>query len=520
MGSIPVGGTKRKTSSNVEISTLKRFFVYLLYYDQYYGIIERNQTPTLPKGEKMSTLIKNGTILTAEGESKGDILLEGESIKEIGSDIKADADEVIDASEKYVMPGGVDQHVHFSFTYKGSKVRGFETSNAAAVGGTTTVLEFVNQVKGKGLIDSINDYRKTDADGISMVDYGFHIVMTDPRDEVIEEIPKLADAGYPTMKLFMPYKGQFFHADDEAILKALYKGKEAGITIMVHAENADMVDVLTKKLIAEGKTAPYYHAVSRPPVVEAEATRRAIYMAQLAEAPIYIVHVTCREALQEIKDAYEKGQQVYGETCSHYLVLDESDLAKPGFEGAKYVCSPALRTEEHRDALWQAIQRNWINAVSSDHCGFDYEHQKHMGYGEGNSFADIPNGAPSLQNRLNILWTYGVETGKLSKSRFVDLMATQPAKINGLEKKGRLAAGYDGDVVIFDPAYRGVMSVKNNLEGVDYCPFEGFEQKGRPETVFLRGEKIVDDGKYIGHKGQGKFIAGKPYGAAYGDMGR
>jgi len=463
----------------------------------------------------MKTLIKNGTILTADGEYNGDVLICDGSIAAAGKIGSEDADEIIDASGKYVMPGGVDQHVHFSFTYKGSKVRGFETSNAAAVGGTTTLLEFVNQEQGKGLIQSIEDYKKTDADGIAMVDYGFHIVMTDPRDEVIEEIPRLADAGYPTMKLFMAYKGMFFHADDDAIIRALEKGKDAGVTVMVHAENADMIDVLTKQLIAEGKTAPYYHAVSRPPVVEAEATRRAIYLAEMAEAPLYVVHVTCREALEEIKAAYGKGQRVFGETCAHYLVLDTEDLAKPGFEGAKYVCSPALRTAEHREALWEATDRKWINAVSSDHCGFDYAEQKHMGYGDGQSFADIPNGAPSLQNRLNILWTYGVCEGRLSKSRFVDLVSTMPAKINGLDKKGQIAPGFDADIVIFDPDYKGTMSVKNNLEGVDYCPFEGFEQKGRPETVFLRGEKIVEDGKYTGHKGQGRFVAGKPFGAAF-----
>ncbi|MFA7660206.1 MAG: dihydropyrimidinase [Anaerovoracaceae bacterium] len=464
----------------------------------------------------MSVLIKNGTIVTADSEFIGDIYVEGQSIKAIGEELKMQADEVVDASGKYILPGGVDQHVHFSFTYKGSKVRGFETSNAAAVGGTTTLIEFVNQVQGKGLVESIDDYRKTDADGIAMVDYAFHSVMTDPRPEVIEEIPKLADAGYPTMKLFMAYKGMFFHADDDAILKALFKGKEAGITVMVHAENAEMIDVLSKKLIAEGNTAPYYHAVSRPPVVEAEATRRAIYLAELAEAPLYVVHVSAKEALEEIKQAFGRGQAVYGETCSHYLVLDTEDLAKPGFEGAKYVCSPALRTKEHRDVLWQAVDRKWINAISSDHCGFDYEKQKHMGAGEGKSFADIPNGAPSLQNRLNILWTYGVCEGRISRSRLVDLFATMPAKINGLEKKGQIEIGYDADLVIFNPNYEGTISVANNLEGVDYCPFEGFAQKGRSETVFLRGNKIVDAGKYIGTKGQGRFIAGKPYGYAYG----
>jgi len=465
----------------------------------------------------MSTLIKNGTILTAEGETKSDLLLENGKITKIGKALADRADETIDASGKYVMPGGVDQHVHFSFTYNGSKVRGFETSNAAAAGGTTTVIEFVNQVKGKGLVESIDEYRRDNAEGIAMVDYAFHSVMTDPRPEVIDEIPKLADAGYPTMKLFMAYKGMFFHADDDAILKALYKGKDAGVTVMVHAENDQMIDVLTKQLIAQGKTGPYYHAVSRPPVVEAEATRRAIYLAKLANAPLYVVHVTCADALEEIMAASARGQSVFGETCSHYLTLDTSDLAKPGFEGAKYVCSPALRTEEHREALWRAISRKWLNAVSSDHCGFDYAKQKHMGFGEGKSFADIPNGAPGLQNRMNILWTYGVCTGRISRERFVDLVATTPAKINGLVNKGRIAIGCDADVVVFDPDYRGTISVENNLEGVDYCPFEGFEQKGRAETVFLRGEKIVERGAYAGHKGQGRFIPGEPYGLAYAD---
>lgn len=463
----------------------------------------------------MSVLIQNGIVVTSENEVKADVYIEGETIKAIGENLKIVADEVVDATGKYILPGGVDQHVHFSFTYKGSKVRGFETSHAAAVGGTTTLIEFVNQEPGKGLVQSIDEYRKTDVDGIAMVDYSFHSVMTDPRPEVIQEIPELAKAGYPTMKLFMAYKGMFFHADDDAILKALYQGRDAGITIMVHAENADMIDVLTQQLVAEGKVEPYYHAVSRPPVVEAEATRRAIYLAQLADAPLYVVHVSAREALEEIKKANHSGQQIFGETCSHYLVLDTEDLAKPNFEGAKYVCSPALRTEEHRAALWEAIDKKWLNAVSSDHCGFDFKEQKHMGYGEGKSFADIPNGAPSLQNRLNILWTYGVEEGRISRSRLVDLFATMPAKINGLTKKGQLAVGFDGDVVVFDPDYDGVIQAVNNLEGVDYCPFEGFQQKGRAETVFLRGKKVVEKGRYIGEKGQGQFVPGQPFGAAY-----
>lgn len=459
----------------------------------------------------MKTLIKNGTILTSENEFIADVFIDGEKIAAIGKDIKEDGmDKVIDAKGKYVMPGGIDQHVHYSFVYKGSKVRGFETTNACAVGGTTTVVEFVNQVKDKGLLESLESYKKSDVEGVAMVDYAFHPVLTDPRPEVIEEIPSLADAGYPTMKLFMAYKGQFFHADDETIIKALKKGKEAGITIMVHAENGDMVDYLTKELIAEGKTGAYYHALSRPPIVEAEATSRAIYLAKMADAPIYIVHVTCKEALDEIKAAKQKGYPVYGETCAHYLLFDESYLALENEEGAKYVCSPALRKKEHQEYLWKGLSEGWLNAVSSDHCGFDWKYQKHLGMGEGCSFADIPNGAPSVQNRMNAIWTYGVCTGKISRQKFVEIMCSNPAKNNGLANKGSIAVGYDADIVVFDPEYKGVMSVDNMLEGVDYSIYEGMKQSGRPETVLLRGKVIVENGKYIGQKGDGKFIKGVP----------
>lgn len=464
----------------------------------------------------MKTLIKNGMILTTENEFKSDILIVDEKIAAIGKNLSEEGvDKIIDAEGKFVFPGGIDQHVHYSFVYQGSKVRGFETSNAPALGGTTTVIEFVNQVQGKGLLESIDEFKMKDVDGIAMVDYGFHIVMTDPRPEVIEEIPKLAEAGYPTLKLFMAYKGQFFHADDDAIIQALTKGKEAGITVMVHAENGDIVDFLTKKLIAEGKTGTYYHAVSRPPVCEAEATRRAIYLAEMANAPIYIVHVTCKEALDEIRAAYQRGQSVYGETCAHYLLFDESVLDQPNFEGAKYICSPALRTKDHQEPLWEALNKGWLNAVSSDHCGFDFAVQKHMGYGEGKSFADVPNGAPSVQNRVNAVWTYGVCEGKLSRQEFVNVIAASPARVNGLTEKGHIAVGYDADIVVFDPEYRGIMGVANSLEGVDYSIYEGMEQKGRPETVLLRGQVIVENAEYVGKKGQGKLAKGKPFGSAY-----
>ena len=461
----------------------------------------------------MKTLIKNGIIVTSENEYQADLLIEEGKIKEIGKDLIYDNVDVIDAAGKYVLPGGVDQHVHFSFQFNGTSTRGFQTSCAAAAGGTRTVIEFVNQIKDQGLVESVENYRKENADGVAAVDYSFHAVMTDPRPEVIEEIPKLAEVGYPVMKLFMAYKGMFFHADDEAILKALLKAKEAGVTVMVHAENADMIDVLQKQLIAEGKGEPYYHAVSRPPVVEAEATRRAIYLAEAADAPLYVAHVTCREAVDEIAAAIARGQSVHGETCSHYLVLDESNLAKPDFEGAKYVCSPALRTPEHLEYLWHGLNCGWLNAVSSDHCGFDWKEQKHMGYGD---FRNIPNGAPGLQNRLSVLWTYGVEKGKISRQQLVDFYATTPAKVNGLfPQKGSVCVGADADIVIFDPDYKGVFSVDDMLHDVDYCAYEGMEQIGRVDTVLLRGKKVVEDSKYIGENGDGKLLQGRPFGLLY-----
>lgn len=461
----------------------------------------------------MGTLVKNGTIVTASSEYTGDILIEDGKIAAIAGSIPPAGHKVIDATGRYVLPGGVDQHVHFSFEFNGTKVRGFETSAAAALGGTTTVIEFVNQVKDRGLVESVVDYEDQNAKGVAAVDYAFHVIMTDPRDEVIDEIPRLVEAGFPTMKLFMAYKGMFFHADDDAILKALMEAKKVGVTVMVHAENADAIDVLQKQLIAGGKTEPYYHAVSRPPAVEAEATKRAIYLAQLAGAPLYVVHVSCREALDEIAAAYSAGQAVKGETCSHYLVLDESNLAKPDFEGAKYVCSPALRTPDHFDALWNGLRRDWLNAVSSDHCGFDWAQQKHMG---ANDFRNIPNGAPGLENRMAVLWTHGVATGKISRQKYVELTALNPAKINGLyPQKGHIGIGADADLVLWDPDWQGVMSVKNSLQGVDYCSYEGMEQKGRPEKVLLRGKLLVDDGTYIGEKGEGRFVAGRPHGLMY-----
>ncbi len=461
----------------------------------------------------MSILIKNGTIITAVDEYKADILVEGEKIKAIGKDLNVKADEVIDASGKYVMPGGVDQHTHFDFSFGSATVFGWEGSNAALVGGTTTVVDFVNQKVGWSVKDSVDAYVEAKVDGKAMCDYSFHGVVYDPNDALFKEITRLPEIGMPSIKLFMAYKGHPYHCDDDAVFKALQASKESGVTIMVHAENADVIDVLQKQLVAEGKTEPKYHAVSRPPLVEAEATQRAIYLAMMADAPIFVVHVTCKEAMEVVRDAYIKGAPAFGETCSHYLVLDKENLSKPNFEGAKYVCSPALRTEEHREALWQAIKKGWLKCVSSDHCSFSWKEHKTLGR---DSFVNIPNGAPGLQDRLAIMWTYGVEKGKISRQKFIELFATAPAKINGLfPRKGTLAIDSDADIVIFDPEWKGIISNKTSLHGVDYSSFEGMEQIGRAEKVLLRGKLTVDDGKFIGKLGQGQFIPGEPFGLAY-----
>ncbi len=461
----------------------------------------------------MSTLIRNGTVITAVDEYVGDILIEGEKIRAIGKNLDVKADNIIDAKGKYIMPGGVDQHTHFDFSFGDATVFGWEGSNAALVGGTTTVVDFVNQKIGWSMKDSVDEYVETKVNGKAMCDYSFHGVVYDPSDALFEEIPKLPEIGIPSIKLFMAYKGHPYHCDDAAIFKALQASKEAGVTIMVHAENADVIDVLQKQLVAKGKTEPKYHAVSRPPLVEAEATQRAIYLAMMADAPIFVVHVTCKEAMEVIRDAYIKGVPAYGETCSHYLVLDTDNLSKPNFEGAKYVCSPALRGEEHREALWEAIKKGWLKCVSSDHCSFSWKEHKVLGR---DNFINIPNGAPGLQDRLAILWTYGVEKDKISRQKLVELFATVPAKINGLfPQKGTIAVGSDADIVIFDPEWKGVISNKTSLHGVDYSSYEGMEQIGRAEKVFLRGNLTVDDGKFIGELGQGQFIPGKPFGLAY-----
>lgn len=461
----------------------------------------------------MSLLIKNGTILSATGEYFADILVEGEKIVTIGKNIDIKADEVVDATGKYIFPGGVDEHVH----YGSFGTLDFNTSNAPVVGGTTTVVDFPAQPVGKTIKESVNIAYEAAKD-IAMVDYSFHGMCMDPTEELFDEILTLPEAGISTLKFFMAYKGTPFMVSDEVIFRALQVAKKAGVTIMIHAENGELVETLRQQLVSEGKTEPIYHAVSRPPMVEAEATDRAITMAKMADSPLFIVHVSAKEAMESIRKAYEEGHSIYGETCTHYLTLDESNLAKPNFEGAKYVCSPALRKQEHLDAMWSAVQKGWLVAVGSDHAanvgGFENDKKKGL-----DNFTNIPNGCPSVQDRLAMLWTYGVETGKITKERFVDLFATTPAKVVGLfPQKGQIAVGSDADIVIYDPAFRSTISVKDSYHQSDYNAFEGKDMIGRPEKVYLRGKLTAENGKFVGEKGQGKYIKMKPFGLCYDEF--
>lgn len=459
----------------------------------------------------MSLLIKNGTVITASGEFRADVLVEGEKIAAVGLDLDSRAKEIVDATGKYVFPGGVDEHLH----YNSFNCYGYETSHAALAGGTTTVGDFVVQPMGVGLADSIRDYKKEKVDGLSTPDYIFHGIIMDPCEDSVKGLLDMPSVGVSSVKLFMAYKGMPYYVSDEWIFKALMTGKQAGVTIMVHAENADIIDVLNKKLIAEGKTEPKWFGESRPVYCEAEATSRAIYMAKMANSPLFVVHVTNQKAAEAIREAYNEGYSIYGETCTHYMTLNDENLSKPNFEGAKYVCNPPLRPQSDVDFMWEAINRGWLMSVGSDHAAVigGFAEGKHKGI---NDFTKIPPGSPGVQDRLYMIWTQGVETGKITRQKFVEVCCTNPAKVCGVyPQKGEIAVGSDADIVVFDPNYRGVISHKDALSGTDYCAYEGFEQKGIAEKVYLRGRLMAENGKFVGEKGKGKQVMSKPYALCY-----
>lgn len=453
----------------------------------------------------MRTLIRNGRITTASDDYIGDILIDGEQIALIGRELDpGGADRVIDASGKYVLPGGIDVHTHLDMPFGGTVSADdfFTGHRAAAFGGTTTHVDFAIQGKGESLHQTLQNWHER-ANGKAVIDYGFHVAITDLDDKVMEEIGRLPEMGVTSIKLFMAYKG-VLQVDDETLFKSLMKAGHSGVLVMVHAENGDAIDVLVKRAIAKGNLSPKWHALTRPPAAEAEATARAVRLAEIAGAPLYVVHLTQREALQAISEARARGQKAYAETCTQYLFFTKDDLDREGFEGAKWVCSPPFREVEDQQALWRGLRTGDLSAVSTDHCPFNFHGQKDLGK---DNFAEIPNGVPGIEDRLYMLWDAGVKHGRITPNRFVELVSTNPAKLMGIyPRKGTIAVGSDADLVVWDGNAHRVVSASTHHQNVDYNLYEGREVHGKAEKVFIRGNLVVDGDQWLGEQGSGKFL--------------
>ena len=452
----------------------------------------------------MTLLIKHGTIVTATDQYQGDVFVEGEKISTIGTSLSMPADRTIDATGKYVLPGGIDVHTHLDMPFGGTKsADDFESgTRAAAFGGTTTIVDFAIQYKGQTLHHAWDTWMKK-ADGNAVIDYGFHMIITELTDQVEQEMDALVRQGVTSFKLFMAYPG-IFMLDDASIFRALLRTGQNGGTICMHAENGGVIDVLVKRALAEGKTAPKYHALTRPARAEGEATHRAIALAEMADVPIYIVHLSAAEALEMVTEARDRGLPAYAETCPQYLFLSYDNYEEPGFEGAKYVMSPPLRPKETQDRLWRGLAFNDLQAISTDHCPFCMKEQKTLGQDD---FSKIPNGAPGIETRMSLVYDGGVLPGRISLNRFVELTSTSPAKIFGLfPRKGTIAPGSDADIVVFDPSKKTTLSAKTLHMKVDYNPYEGREVTGAVETVVSRGRVVIDGGTFTGRAGGGSFL--------------
>ncbi|WP_019241605.1 MULTISPECIES: dihydropyrimidinase [Bacillus] len=458
----------------------------------------------------MKKLIKNGTIVTATDTFRGDLLIIDGKINSIGVQLSDTDAEVIDAKGCYILPGGVDPHTHLEMPFGGTVTKDdFEYGTiAAAFGGTTTIIDFCLTDKGVPLKDSIQTWHEK-AKGKAVIDYGFHLMIGEINEKVLNELPQvLEEDGISSFKVFMAYKN-VLQADDETLFKTLIAAKELGALVMVHAENGDVIDYLTKKALANGQTEPIYHALTRPPELEGEATGRAAQLTALADSQLYVVHVSCGDAVEKIAEARNKGINVWGETCPQYLTLDITALEKPEFEGAKYVWSPPLREKKHQEILWNALKSGQLQTIGSDQCSFDFNGQKDLGKDD---FSKIPNGGPMIEDRVSILFSEGVKKGRISLNQFVDIIATRSAKLFGLfPQKGTLAIGSDADIVIFDPNVERVISAKTHHMAVDYNAFEGLKITGEPISVLIRGEFVVRDKKFVGNLGSGKFLKRAKY---------
>ncbi|MGF0319003.1 dihydropyrimidinase [Nocardia fluminea] len=463
----------------------------------------------------MRTFIHGGTVVSATGSQLLDVLIDDETIVAVlqpgstalGADLAAAADTVIDATGKYVIPGGVDGHTHMQLPFGGTEASDtFETgTRAAAWGGTTTIVDFAVQKPGQRVQDTLAQWHGKAA-GQCAIDYGFHQIIGDVNDESLKGMSELVSEGVTSFKLFMAYPGVFY-SDDGQILRAMQSAGELGALMMMHAENGIAIDVLVEQALARGDTSPYFHGTSRPWQMEEEATHRAIMLAQLTGAPLYVVHVSAKQAMAQIVTARDNGQNVFAETCPQYLYLSlEEQLGAPGFEGAKWVCSTPLRSraEGHQDELWRFIRTGDVTAVSTDHCPFCMKDQKELGVGD---FSKIPNGIGGVEHRMDLLFQ-GVKDGRISLERWVEVCCTTPARMFGMyPRKGVISPGADADVVIYDPnGHTSIGLGKTHHMNMDHSAWEGFEIDGHVDTVLSRGRVIVDDGAYHGRAGHGRFI--------------
>ena len=459
----------------------------------------------------MRTLITGGTIVNADATTKADVLVDGETVALIGQSLDAAADRTIDASGKWVIPGAIDVHTHMELPFGGTFAKDtFETgTRAAAFGGTTTIIDFAVQGKGQAMREGLDAWHAK-AEGKATIDYGFHMIMSDVTDATLAEMDALVDEGVTDFKLFTAYPGVFF-SDDGAIFRAMQQTAKNGGLILMHAENGLAIDVVAAQNAEAGNTDPYFHGTSRSPVLEAEATNRVIRLAEVAGVAVYIVHLSARHALEELRRARDEGLPAYAETCPQYLFLTLDDLGK-GFEGAKFICSPPLRPADHAPELWKGLAKDDLQVVSTDHCPFDFHGQKDLGRGD---FRKVPNGLPGVEDRVNLMHSGGVAAGHLTPNRWVEVLSTAPARIFGLEgRKGVVAVGADADLVVYDPNARHTISATTHHMDVDYSTYEGWEVTGQVETVLSRGKVIVDGDEWLGGAGDGRFLKRSPTGAA------
>jgi dihydropyrimidinase len=453
----------------------------------------------------MALLIQNGTVVTAEAASAADVLVDGTTIREVRAGIAPDGHNLVDATGLLVLPGGVDAHTHLDMPFGGTySSDDFETgTRAAAIGGTTTIVDFAIQSRGTKMRTALDTWWGK-AEGKACIDYGLHMIITDLGSSGLEDMDSMVREGVASFKLFMAYPNVLM-VDDATIFRALRQTAKNGALVCMHAENGSVIDVLVQEALAQGKTAPIYHALTRPAIAEAEAVQRAIAMAEIAGAPVYIVHLSSEDALNQVREARDRGLPAFAETCPQYLLLSlEDQMPGRSFEDAKYVFTPPLREKKNQAKLWDGLKHDHLQVVSTDHCPFCFADQKALGRDD---FTKIPNGGPGIENRMQLIYHHGVNAGRLTLERFVEITATAPARIFGMyPRKGTIAPGSDADIVLWDPNAEHTISASTHHMRVDYSMFEGFRVRGNVRQVYSRGELVVDGGEFVGRVGRGRYL--------------